>query len=118
MKTIDREYLEEKRPKQLLDVHLKDYELIVRHYNRIIEKDENFADAYVNLGFIYLDKEDFDEALKCFTKIAELELDNPEAYNNLGYIYERMDMFDSAKKSYERALKLNPDDIEAIITTF
>ena len=114
MKDIDKEFIDKKRPKQPHDVHLKDYELI-KHYQKIIDKDEKSADAYVNLGFIYLNKEDYDKAIKCFQKIIELEPENPEAYNNMGYVHEKMDMFDSAKKCYEKALELNKKDIEAII---
>jgi Tetratricopeptide repeat. len=73
MKDIDKEFLDKKRPKQLYDVHHKDYELIIKHYQKIIDKDKNFSDAYVNLGFIYLDSEDYDKAIKCFQKIVELE---------------------------------------------
>jgi tetratricopeptide (TPR) repeat protein len=115
MKDSDKEFLDKKRPKQLYDIHLKDYELAVKHYQKIIDQDENSSDAYVNLGFIYLDSEDYDNAVKCFQKIVELEPDNTEAYNNLGYVHEKMDMFDSAKKCYEKALELNNNDIEATI---
>ena len=115
MKKLDRNFLDPDRPRQQDDVHLKDYELVINHYRKFIAENVDCADAYVNLGFIYLDKEDYDEALRCFQKIVELEPDHPEAHNNLGYVYEKMDMFDSAKKCYEQALALNDNDIEAFI---
>jgi tetratricopeptide (TPR) repeat protein len=54
-----------------------------------VRRDDEYVDAYVNLGFIYLEKEEYEQALKCFMRVTELESDNPEAYNNLGYVYER-----------------------------
>ena len=115
MNKTDKEFLQKRRPKKQHDVHIKDYELVISHYKNLITKGENVTDAYVNMGFIYLDKEDYEEALKCFLKILELEPETPEALNNVGYVYEKMDMFDSAKKFYEKALDLNADNIEAVI---
>src|SRR5512135_1755003 len=49
----------------------------IEAYKRSIQLDENLTDAYVNLGFAHLEKEEYEEALKCFTKVVELEGDNP-----------------------------------------
>ena len=72
-------------------------------YKECLGLDNEYSDAHVNLGFIYLEKEEYDQALKCFTRVTELEPDNPEAFNNLGYVYEKMERLGSAKQMYERA---------------
>jgi tetratricopeptide (TPR) repeat protein len=73
-------------------------------YRESIKIDNTFVDAYVNLGFVYLRKEEYEEALLCFQRVAELETGKPETYNNLGYVYEKMERFGSAKQMYERTL--------------
>ena len=84
-------------------------------YKRSLKHDDQYTDSYINLGFIYVARDDFAEAAKYFQKALELEPDNHEAINNLGYVYEKMGRFGSAKGIYERALKLHPENVETII---
>ena len=58
MNRTDKEFFNRKRPKKEQDVHLKDYDLGISYYQSMIKKGDHPTDAYVNLGFIYLDKED------------------------------------------------------------
>jgi Flp pilus assembly protein TadD len=79
----------------------------IEAYKESIKLDDRLTDAYVNLGFIYLQNEDYEEALRCFQRVVQLETHNPEAYNNLGYVYEKMKRLGSARQMYEKALALN-----------
>ncbi|MDD5245278.1 MAG: tetratricopeptide repeat protein, partial [Syntrophorhabdaceae bacterium] len=81
-------------------------------YKKSIQLDDQFTDAYVNLGFIFLNKNEYEKALKYFSKVVQLEPDSIEAYNNLGYVYEKMERFGSAKQMFQKALQLNPNDPE------
>ena len=87
----------------------------IEAYKKSIILDPRFTDAYVNLGFIYLQREDYDWALICLERVAKLEPNNPEAYNNLGYVHERMGRLGRARQMYERALVLSPGNIEAML---
>ena len=87
----------------------------IEAYKRSIVLDPTFTASYVNLGFIYLQREDYEWALICLQRVTELEPSNPEAYNNLGYVYEKMGRLGSAKQIYERALALDKGNTEAVI---
>jgi tetratricopeptide (TPR) repeat protein len=84
-------------------------------FEKCLQVDRTFVAAYVNLGFIHLEKEDFPSARDCFQKAVQLKPDDPEGYNNLGFVYEKMSLLGSAKQMYEQALHLEPDNIEALI---
>jgi tetratricopeptide (TPR) repeat protein len=80
------------------------------------ELDPNLVDAYVNLGFANLQKEEYEEAVKWFSKVVEREKNNPEAYGNLGYVYMKMERLGAAKEMYERVLQLRSGDLEAVMS--
>jgi tetratricopeptide (TPR) repeat protein len=84
-------------------------------YKKALKLDGNLTDAYVNLGFVYLRREEYEKARKCFSEVLDREPRNPVACNNLGYVYEKMERFGTAKRLYEKALQLNPGDAEAYI---
>ena len=84
-------------------------------YKECLRLDDEYVDAYANLGFIYLEREEYEQALKCFTRVTELEPGSPEAFNDLGYVYEKMERLGSAKQMYERAREADPNDVEAYI---
>ena len=43
---------------------LGNFQLAIEYYKRALGINENYADAYYNLGLIYLELDDFDQALK------------------------------------------------------
>ena len=54
------------------EIRPEDYDLVISHYKNLITRNENVIDAYNNMGFIYIEKEEYEEALKCFLKILEM----------------------------------------------
>ena len=87
----------------------------VAAFERCLRLDRTFVPAYVNLGFIHLEKEDFEGARDCFQKVIQLKPTDPEGYNNLGFVYEKMSLLGGAKQMYEQALHLEAENIEALI---
>ena len=58
----------------------------IKAYKKCIQLDPGYTDAYVNLGLICIQKEEYEKSLNFFAKAVHLEPDNIEAYNNLGYL--------------------------------
>ena len=68
----------------------------------------------MNLGGIYKDLGDFDQALAS-TPITELKPDNPTALMNLGGIYNTLGNLDQALASTLKSLELKPDNPTALM---
>ena len=73
------------------------------------------TESYINLGFVYIARNDYADAVRYFQKALESEPGNHDAINSLGYVYEKMGRFGSAKRIYEQALILHPENVETII---
>jgi len=65
--------------------------------------------AYLYMGNIYFQKDEFDEAESCYKKAIKKEPENADAYNNLAWLYfiERKNL-DEAERLVSKAIELNP----------
>ncbi|MFN4212891.1 MAG: tetratricopeptide repeat protein [Microgenomates group bacterium] len=71
---------------------------------KIIRLDKKNIDAYLRLGFAYLQLKNFDEAKKCYQKILKFQPSNQTAIENL----ERIKIL-AGKKLAKKSITLNPD---------
>ena len=69
----------------------------------------------MNLGSIYKDLGNLDQALASTLKSLELKPDNPDAHMNLGGIYKDLGNLDQALASTLKSLELKPDNPNALI---
>lgn len=69
--------------------------------------------AYINLGSIYLKRQQIDKAIACFQKAIELHPQHAEASYNLGIALVSKGEIDNAISLFEEALRLNPNYSEA-----
>ena len=68
----------------------------------------------MNLGGIYKDLGNLDEALACTLKSLELKPYDPSAHMNLGGIYQDLGNLDYALASTLKSLELKPDNPTAL----
>jgi TolB-like protein/Tfp pilus assembly protein PilF len=90
----------------------------MEQFQQAVEKDPNYALAYVGLGDCYLLLEDYAGTpasetypkAKAFAERA-LQLDSSlaEAHTSLAYVYTNLWQWEQAKEEFERAIKLNPN---------
>lgn len=78
-------------------LHAKQYQYAIMALNEVIKLQPKLPEAYVNIGYAYLDLEDWDSALMAFDKATQLKPDQANAYYGLALAYE-------GKKDYETAL--------------
>jgi Flp pilus assembly protein TadD len=81
--------------------------------NEAIRLRPDYADAYYNLGYVFLCHNEFDEAVNLFHRALKIEPDYVEAYNNLGVALGRQGRFDEATAQLNKTLQLNPNYAEA-----
>lgn len=82
----------------------------INTYRQLIALNQEYFDAWYNIGYIYLEMIDkFDSAAYSFTKAIEV---GPSRYGtalyNRGLSYERMGDLEKAKAEYEKALEADP----------
>ena len=83
-----------------------------RMYVAAIMSDSKFAPAYINLGIIYLGKDDRDSRRSAVTILehaVELDPTNPDARIDLAIAYMKNGELDRAGQELTKALKLAPD---------
>jgi len=76
-------------------------------YNKAIEIDSKFTDAYINRGNIYFQSGKFDLALSEYNKVIEVDPNNPDAYYNRGNIYYQQGNSAKAIYNYNKAIGIN-----------
>jgi Flp pilus assembly protein TadD len=87
----------------------------IHTYQKVIEMDPAYVEAYNNLGIIYQEMGDFEKALKSYQKSVDINPRYEKAYNNLGTLFFLKDRYEEALEAFQKALTMNPDNIESLI---
>ncbi len=82
-------------------------------YEKAIEIDPNYSEAYNNIGRILYSHQRYDEAEKYWMKSLESNPDLPEVRNNLGTLFIRKGDIEKAIKEYRTAVGLVRDYFKA-----
>ena len=77
-------------------------------YNRAIELNPNYEQAWNNQGFALQELGRLDEAMASYNRAIELNPNYAEAWSNRGVILAEKKYFGEAMTSYNRAIELNP----------
>ena len=86
-------------------------ETAVRELRKAIELDEDFADAYNYLGYMFAEEgKNLDEAVELIQKAVALDPENGAYIDSLGWAYFKQGRVDEALAELERAVVLEPDD--------
>jgi len=87
----------------------KNYVAAKEAYTECIVRDNQYTDAYFNMGFIYMQQDSVKKAWRQFDMAAKIDPTNPAAYYNRGVCSEAMDSLKNAVEDYKMALDLDPD---------
>lgn len=92
-----------------------DYNGAIQQYDVILNMDDSHAQAWYNIGYIYLVYlEDFPGSIERFDRAIAANPNYPEAYFNRGLAYEQMKKFKEAEADYRHALELRENYDKAI----
>ncbi len=84
---------------------LEDYAKAVEYFERAINVDRSYSEAFNNLGYAFEKMERFDDAVTAYKSA----ISNPlyrsaeKAFNNLGRVYYRMKRYNDAINAYKEA---------------
>jgi tetratricopeptide (TPR) repeat protein len=85
----------------------------LNYFDKAIEYDYTFLDAYMEKGKIFYDKKKFDEAAKIFQLALRVSATYADAYYWLGKCQEALGQKEEAKLNYQRAYGLDKSLTEA-----
>jgi tetratricopeptide (TPR) repeat protein len=77
-------------------------------YRLAIQEDPQYAEAYLELGYVELEMKQVDLALAHFRKLAEVDPGNANSFDSLGDGWMAKGNLDEAIKAYHKALSLDP----------
>ena len=89
----------------------KDPQEKIEFYNKAIELNPNYAEAYNYRGLAYNDKKYYEMALSDYNKAITFDPNYANAYNNRGNYYAIVKKeYDRALQEYDKAITLSPKD--------
>jgi type IV pilus assembly protein PilF len=90
---------------------LDQFDLSLKHFKKAIDLRPDFPDAYNNMGTLYSQKMDWDNAMKCFEKAASNILYRTPhfAYHNMGLVHFNRKDYQKAIELYQKAISLSPE---------
>jgi serine protease Do len=97
----------------LLFLLSNDYHKALSYFERVIEKNPNYADAYFCIGYCKSELGNYTEAIEAYKQAIRINPDYAEAYFNLGVNYDKLGRYTEAIETFKQAIRINPDDAEA-----
>lgn len=79
-------------------------------FRRAIELDENYAEAYLNLGLLLADDGQCEEAERLLRKATQLNPNSHAAHGRLGVLLQELGRHSEAELEFKRALEIDPAD--------
>lgn len=89
-------------------VSYKDYRAALANFNKALELDPTFVDAWVRKGVTLYDQEDYYESMKCFNKAIELSPGSFKALYNRGKNRLKLDDPELAISDFTKACQKKP----------
>ena len=80
------------------------FPLALEAYQKAVELDPNFGDAYVNMGNIYYRQELFVDAERCYRLAITCDPDHAKAYYNLGNTLDELHCTQEAGDCFQKSL--------------
>ena len=92
---------------------LQQFDLGIASYESALKINQDFPEAYSNLGLALKDKGELARAVTSCRKAIELKPDFSEAYYNMGLTLFEIGDLEAALESFKQAIKLNPYSSQA-----
>ncbi|MBN1802814.1 MAG: tetratricopeptide repeat protein [Candidatus Lokiarchaeota archaeon] len=86
----------------------KKYDKAIMYYDKILEKDPNEPQAWLNKGAALTNQKKYTEAIQCLAISLKLNPKDPIAWFNKGIALEQFDKYEEALESYHKANSLDP----------
>jgi tetratricopeptide (TPR) repeat protein len=89
---------------------IRNYDMALKSYEKVIELDSNRHDAYYGLGMLLINMRQFENAMPHLEKAVALNPDYTGAYFYIGSAHQDLRNFDKAAQAYEKFLESRPEN--------
>jgi len=96
-------------------IKLNDFDNAFNYYNKALEINPNFSDAWYGLAQIDKEKGLIDSCVEKIKKAIDLNSENADYWFSLGEIYKNLNKKDLALKAFSKAIEIEPSDYESWI---
>jgi tetratricopeptide (TPR) repeat protein len=93
----------------------REFSKAIQAYQKVIELDPTYVEAYNNMGIIYQMLGNADRAFGAYQKATEINPRYEKGYNNLGILLLLKGRYEEALEAFAKALAVNPNNIESHI---
>ncbi|MBU0476146.1 MAG: tetratricopeptide repeat protein [Bacteroidetes bacterium] len=87
----------------------------ILYYQKAIELNPNYVDAYYNMGNAYGKNDNADKAIECYQKVIEIAPNYTDAYLYMGLAYGTEGDFDEAIMCFKKVIELDPNNASAYL---
>lgn len=94
--------------------YMEQYEDARKYYDRVLELNPEYPEAWNNHGFLYNRLGKNDEALADYNRALALRPDDPTILANRAVAYHDLKKYKEALADYDRSLQIRPNDAETI----
>jgi len=91
------------------DIGYVDDSAITECYEKAISLKPDFARALYNMGYINMQRTNYDKAIEYYEKAIRYKPDYARAYNNMGIAYQKKHDYNKAIECHERAIEIKYD---------
>eukprot|EP00638_Chattonella_subsalsa_P021227 CAMPEP_0117883660 /NCGR_PEP_ID=MMETSP0950-20121206/18306_1 /TAXON_ID=44440 /ORGANISM="Chattonella subsalsa, Strain CCMP2191" /LENGTH=196 /DNA_ID=CAMNT_0005739657 /DNA_START=87 /DNA_END=674 /DNA_ORIENTATION=- len=88
----------------------------IKAYEKSIDADPTYAEAYFNLGSVLHEMEDLEGAEANFLKTISLDSRHPQAHYNLGYVYQEQQRLEESIEQFQKSKELDSSDVDTWIS--
>ena len=96
----------------------KDFDKAIDYWQRAVELNPGYADAWQNLGLAHEHQNELPRAIACHQKVTALRPEQSKSHRLLGSAQLDYGLLPAARHCFDRAIELAPDDPEAIWQRF
>jgi tetratricopeptide (TPR) repeat protein len=93
----------------------KEFSKAIQAYQKAIELDPTYVEAYNNLGIIYQTAGGAKSAIEAYQKATEINPKYEKGYNNLGLLFLLEGCYEEALEAFQKALAINSNHVESHI---
>ena len=91
-------------------VELRRYDEAQALFDKLLQLEPNYSQAWVKRGEVLLELQKYDEALKAFDEAVKLKSDYAPAWYGRGKVLEKLQRYEEALAALNKALQIQPDD--------